>query len=102
MQTTNMKNETVRVSQGVVPVPEELSTQSIAGLAEIIRGNWKPKVYFGAVPYLDAMRSMQSINDDYGFDPGREVVNYFLANAQTWRGDVARSVKAELNKRVSS
>lgn len=64
-------------------------------IATQIRGNWA-KPYFGAVPYLEAMLELESINDKYYFDSAESVVRYFLANAGTWRGDVARSVKAEL------
>jgi hypothetical protein len=48
------------------------------------------------VPYLDAMRSLNSINDDYYSDSAKTIVIYFLSNATTWRGDTARQVKAEL------
>jgi hypothetical protein len=78
-----------------------LSSLSISSLAQLIRKDWK-KVYFGAVPYLDAMRSLEKISDNYGCDSGSEIVNYFLANATTWRGDVAREIKKELNKRVKN
>jgi len=69
--------------------------RTIAAIAREIRANWRP-VYFGAAPYLDAMASLGSINDTYGADDARSVVLYFLSNATTWRGDVARRVKAEL------
>lgn len=59
------------------------------------RRDWK-KVYFGAVPYLAAMHSLDQISDMYGYDDARGIVLYFLSNATTWRGDVARRVKAEL------
>jgi hypothetical protein len=68
-------------------------------IASEIRRDWK-KVYFGAVPYLDAMGSLSSVNDKYGFDDARSIVNYFLANANSWRGEVARRVKAELKGMV--
>lgn len=68
----------------------------ISEIAREIRSDWR-NVYFGAVPYLDAMGSLNSIDDEYGCDSGNSVVLYFLANAQTWRGDVARRVKKELN-----
>ena len=68
-------------------------------IAGEIRKDWK-KVYFGAVPYLDAMGSMENVNSSYGFDSGRSIVNYFLANASTWRGDVAKKIKAELKAMV--
>ena len=64
-------------------------------IAREIEADWK-KVYFGARPYLDAMHSLNSINDNYVLDSGASVVAYFLANARGWRGDVARRVKAEL------
>lgn len=66
-------------------------------IAREIRGDWK-KVYFGAVPYLDAMSTMGNITQMYGADSGASVVLYFLSNATTWRGPVARRVKAELNE----
>lgn len=64
-------------------------------IAREIRTDWK-KVYFGAVPYLEAMACLSSIHGEYYNDSARSVVAYFLANAGTWRGDTARRVKAEL------
>lgn len=64
-------------------------------VAAEIRKDWKP-VYFGAVPYLDAMDTLTDIRQMYGADSGKAIVLYFLANATTWRGDVARRIKAEL------
>lgn len=70
-------------------------TRSIADIAREIRSDWK-NPYFGAVPYLEAMTTLDSIRDNYHYDDGKSIVLYFLANANTWRGDVARRVKAEL------
>jgi hypothetical protein len=70
-------------------------TRSINTIAQEIKADWK-KVYFGAVPYLDAMHSLNSIDDNYIYDTGKSVVRYFLANASTWRGEKAREIKAEL------
>jgi hypothetical protein len=64
-------------------------------IASEIRKDWT-KVYFGAVPYLDAMASLNSITDNYIYDSGKSVVLYFLANAQTWKGETAKKIKAEL------
>lgn len=72
---------------------------SISELAREIDNNWK-NVYFGARPYLDAMYQLNSIEDNYYIDSGRSVVTYFLANAQTWRGQTARDIKAELKSRL--
>ena len=70
--------------------------RSISSIAIEISKDWK-KVYFGAVPYLRAMHSINSIDDSYGYDTVSSIVAYFLCNAQTWKGDVARRVKKELN-----
>jgi hypothetical protein len=78
---------------------KELSELSLSHLADFISQEW-PKVYFGAVPYLNAMKQLDSVDDNYVNDSGRSVVAYFLANAQTWRGDSARAVKKELNRRI--
>ena len=73
------------------------ATRPLYEIASEIRKDWKP-VYFGAVPYLDAMSTLDSINDNYMFDSAKSVVIYFLSNATTWRGDTARRVKVELKK----
>ena len=57
--------------------------------------HWK-NVYYGAVPYLEAMEALTDITDTFGQDSAESVVNYFLANANTWRGEEARKLKAEL------
>ena len=53
-----------------------------------------------AYPYLDAMGALNSINDNYGADSGKSIVLYFLANAQTWKGETARRIKKELKELV--
>lgn len=69
----------------------------LATIAADIRRHW-PKPYFGAVPYLTAMRDLGTMQDMYYLDDARSVVMYFLSNATTWRGEDARRIKAELNK----
>lgn len=59
-----------------------MSTRTLSQIAREIRADWK-NIYFGAVPYLDAMQSLDSIRDNYGMDSGASVVAYFLANAST-------------------
>ena len=53
-----------------------------------------------AVPYLQAMATMESPQDNFGYDSGQSVVLYFLSNATTWRGDVARRIKKELKAMI--
>ncbi len=74
-------------------------TMTIIQLARICQAAWK-NVYFGAKPYLDAMRQMSQITDKFGEDDGKTIVIYFLSNATTWRGEVAQEVKAELKRRL--
>ena len=64
-------------------------------IAKEIRSDWK-NVWFGAKPYLDAMFALNAVSDNYGYDSGQSIVTYFLANAATWKGEVARRIKAEL------
>ena len=64
-------------------------------IARDIRSDWT-KVNYAAKPYLDAMSSLSSINDAFYHDSGKSVVRYFLSNASTWRGDMAKAIKAEL------
>lgn len=78
----------------------ELRDLSIHALARIVRQDWGPKINFAAKPYLDAMSTMEKIDDSYGLDDGRGIVAYFLGNATSWRGATARLVKAELNRRL--
>ena len=71
--------------------------ENLSTIAKLIRSDWK-NIYFGARPYLDAMECLQTTADNYGEDSGKSIVQYFLANAQSWRGDTARAVKAKLNE----
>lgn len=73
--------------------------RSLSVIAWEIRKLWT-KPYFGAVPYLEAMTDLESVNDNYGWDSGKSVVLYFLSNASTWRGPDAKRIKAELKAMV--
>ena len=70
-------------------------------IAEEIRADWT-KVWFGAVPYLEAMAVLNTMDDNYGLDTAQYIVQYFLANAQTWRGETARRIKKELKAMVKA
>jgi hypothetical protein len=70
-------------------------TRSLNTIAKDIRKDWA-KPYFGAVPYLDAMETLNSIRDTYYYDDAESVVRYFLSNATSWKGETARAIKAEL------
>lgn len=64
-------------------------------IARDIKRDWR-KVNFAAKPYLDAMSQLDKITDMYMFDSAVSVVLYFLSNASTWRGQTAKTIKAEL------
>ena len=70
-------------------------------IAVDVRKDWKP-VSYAAKPYLEAMGSLNTIQDMYLYDTGESIVAYFLSNASSWRGDVARRVKKELNAMLKS
>lgn len=74
-------------------------TRSLATIAAEISRDWQ-RPYFGAVPYIDAMRRLDSITDAYGADTAKSIVLYFLSNATSWRGETARRVKTELRAMV--
>ena len=87
-----MTNETLKL---------KLPTMTICDIAVIIMADWT-KPYFGAIPYLQAMLCVDNLSDRYICEDGRTQVIYFLGNAQTWRGERAKMIKAELNRRLKA
>lgn len=77
----------------------ELQSLSIHAIAKLVERDWK-NVNYAARPYLDAMHELRDAADNYGLESGTMILAYFLGNAQSWRGDTARAVKAELNRRL--
>lgn len=69
--------------------------RTLKEIAKEIKADWK-KMYFGAVPYVEAMSQMTTMDSYYIYENGYDIVPYFLANATTWKGEVARRIKAEL------
>ena len=64
-------------------------------IASDIRKDWKPVNPY-AVPYLDAMDSLDKITDVFIFDSASSIIAYFLSNATTWKEENARRIKQEL------
>jgi hypothetical protein len=81
----------VECSNSLKPTVRPLSV-----IAKEIKKDWQ-KMYFGAVPYWEAMSGLNSINDSYGYDSAKSIVLYFLGNASGWRGETAKRIKLELN-----
>lgn len=74
----------------------KINHRPLSEIAREIRLNWE-KVNYAAVPYLDAMECLNTIDDMYILDSGESIVRYFLSNASTWRGETAKRIKKELN-----
>lgn len=77
--------------QNMMEIPNQISA-----IAKLIKQDWK-RPYFGAIPYLDAMYSLDNIGQTYGQDSAASIVLYFLSNAGSWRGQTARAIKNKLN-----
>jgi len=75
-------------------------TRPLYKIAREISESWGAKVNFAAKPYLAAMRQMSTVSESYGYDSGKSIVIYFLANASTWRGEDARRIKSELKEMI--
>jgi hypothetical protein len=72
-----------------------MTHRPLTDIAREIREDWT-RPHFAAVPYLNALAGMHSIHDRFGYDDARGIVLYFLSNAGSWRGPVAKRIKAEL------
>jgi hypothetical protein len=84
-------------------VAPDYSKMPLSQLAGEISKDWRKQgkgINFGAKPYLEAMFCLDKVTDNYGCDSGRSIVAYFLSNANTWKGEVAKAIKKELNKRI--
>jgi hypothetical protein len=53
-------------------------------------------IHGAAQPYIDAMNELRLATDRFGLETGSDMIQGFLNNAQTWRGEVARRIKGEL------
>ena len=94
-KTSEVKPETVtRIKEG-----------NLSDISRVIRRDLKAqnkKVPFGAEPYLEALDTMDNIGDMYGADSGSSIVAYALSNLSSYKGPVAREVKAELKRRLKA
>lgn len=72
-------------------------------IAKDIKSTWL-NVYFCAVPYLEAMLTLDTSDPNamYLYDTAGDIVRYFLANAQTFRGADAKRLKAELKTLINN
>lgn len=75
------------------------TNRPLSEIASEIRKDWRPMPEY-AKAHFRAFEYANSIDEMYICDSVRNEVNYFLANAGTWRGEVARRIKKELNAMV--
>ena len=73
------------------------NTNTPAEIVAAIRADWA-RPYFGAVPYLDALEAVPTWDTRIGFETARDVAPYLLSNLRTWKGETARTVKAQLQE----
>lgn len=52
-------------------------------------------------PYLAALTHCSKADDEYIFEDARTQILYALSNLQSWRGDSARTIKAELKSHLA-
>jgi hypothetical protein len=71
------------------------SHRPIRYIAADIMHEWE-KPYFGAKPYIEAMLFLNTIEDRFIADSAESILEGFLSNASTFRGERARELKAEL------
>ncbi len=77
------------------PVVVPKSFRTLKEIAGDIRKDWKD-IDLDAKYNLDAMASLTSVDEMYGNDKGRQIVNKFLWNSDNWKGVVADNIKVEL------
>ena len=81
----------------------EIEGATLGQLAQMIQDDLDEQgkeMYFGAVPYVEAMATLETMDDKYGYDDAESIVAYALGNLQTYKGPKARAIKAELKKRL--
>jgi hypothetical protein len=82
------------------PKENNMSTITLPALYDLaprIEREGRGKSWYAyAKPYVEALYSLETANDNYYADTGRSIVSYALANLGQWRGDEAREVKSLL------
>lgn len=63
-----------------------------------IKRDWGRRMNGAAAPYVDGLCEVNGPTDRWALETGADAIQGFLNNAQTWRGEVARRVKAELKE----
>lgn len=80
-------------------LPVSLPNRSIGQIAAEIKKDWL-RVPKCVECYLNAMFALTDKQSKFGLDAASDIVNRFLANAQTWKGATARRLKSELKNTI--
>ena len=72
---------------------------TVSEIAHAIAKDWQ-NISPYAKDYLNAMKEIRNVNDNYYADSAKSVILYFLANAGSYRGDSARTYKALLKEMI--
>mgnify|MGYP007062867913 CR=1 FL=1 len=94
----NMRTPQVESLPGMTPLgikPSPIPARPLYIIAKDIVNDWH-NINYSAKPYIEALSNLSSINDKYYQDNARSIVLYFLSNAKGWKGEKARTIKAEL------
>lgn len=84
-----------------------LQIATIREIADTIARDW-PKPHISAIPYLQAMQTLDTPDQTFGWDSGASIVRYFLSNARTYNKRTSRgladpaAIKKELNARIKN
>ena len=76
---------------------DKINKMNISSIAFEIKNNWVNTNY-AAKPYIEAMKYLNNINDNYGLDSAKSIVLYALSNMAAFKGDKAKIIKAHLKK----
>jgi hypothetical protein len=68
-------------------------------IASDIESDWKTQ-HGQAQPFIDAMRTLHSIEDRFYGETAVEIVSRFLDASKAWKGPTAARVKDELRSMV--
>lgn len=76
-----------------------MTPRPLHAIARDIEKHWPNPSHY-VKPYLMAMKTLNKITDSFYADSAKSVVLYFLSNANSWKGEDARRIKAELKEMV--
>ena len=77
-----------------------MANRTIKEITKEIRQDWR-NISPAAAPYLEAMDTLETMDQEYGAERADGIVLYFLSNAQGWRGETAKRIKKELHQMIN-